>query len=649
VSRPPRHPESDPVGTWLAAENLHLREENDRLREELRLEREQREALLASTSWRLTAPLRFLSARVRRTNDPKTDEGRTILPLSEENYVRWTKLNERAAQARRRVLREIVRHLEDPPTFSLLLRVSDEPEAALDRTIASVRSQSYPHWELCIVDDASRAPHVARALASYATERRVSLVRRVDPNRPEALQDALASASGDFVAVLSPGDTLAIEALAELSCCLRSHPRSVLLYTDEDVAKADGSRRAPRFKPDWDPDLLLAHPYLGRLCAIRRDLAFEVGGFRSGYKGAEEYDLALRLLPHLSPPRVHHVPDVLYHRANEGSTPGAAEACERAAQEALSSYWPGTTSAALPSLPAARRVIWPRRKASVSVIVPTRDRAELLERCARGVLRSPQPDLELLIVDNDSGNPRTLALFEDVQKDERARVIPAPGEFNWSALNNRAARSARGDVLVLLNNDVEIIDEDWLEELVSQAVRPDVGAVGAKLLFADGRVQHAGVWLGPNAFCRHLLRLSPGDDPGYLGQLSLARTLSAVTGACLAVRRATYWEVGGLDERFRVSFNDIDFCLRLRSRGYRVVWTPHVRLFHLESASRGRADQGEQGQLAAAEHRLLRDRWGDALERDPYFNPNLELIGEEVLAIVHPPRYGTERPSDGSP
>jgi GT2 family glycosyltransferase len=269
----------------------------------------------------------------------------------------------------------------------------------------------------------------------------------------------------------------------------------------------------------------------------------------------------------------------------------------------------------------------------VSVIIPTRDRADLLERCVEGLLhRTDYPELEIIAVDNGSKEQRTLQLFEKYA----LHVVPFPDEFNWSAMNNAGARAAAGEVLLFLNNDTDVMEPGWLKELAGHAMRREVGAVGAKLLFADGTVQHAGIWLGPGIFARHLLRLSDDRDEGYLGQLSLTRNLSAVTGACMAMRRQVFDEVGGFDESFPVSYSDIDLCLKLRQRGYRVVWTPHAKLLHLESASRGSGEwrwRKEEADLAR-----FRERWGKEMDEDPFFNPNLELIGEEKLALAFPPR-----------
>ena len=292
--------------------------------------------------------------------------------------------------------------------------------------------------------------------------------------------------------------------------------------------------------------------------------------------------------------------------------------------------------------PHGHRIAWsiPSPAPLVSVIVPTRDRADLLHRCADGVLhRTAYPAIELLVVDNDSAEPATHATLQSLAEDTRVRVLRHPGPFNYAALNNRAVREARGEVVVLLNNDTDVQVSGWLRELVGHALRPEVGAVGAMLRYADRSVQHAGIVLAPGAHAAHMLRTAAPDDTGYLGRAALARNFLAVTAACLAMRRAVYLEAGGMDaENLPIAFNDVDLCLRLRELGYRVVWTPHADLLHLESQSRGRptstdARAREQGEVA-----FLRRSWRHLFDRDPYLNANLICLWDTPLQLCPPRR-----------
>jgi GT2 family glycosyltransferase len=505
-----------------------------------------------------------------------------------------------------------------------------------------------------MVHDGAQASDLGRLLADIAgRDPRVRTARLDGGDRATARNAAIDLATGEFVTFVRIGDLLSERALYEMAVELGKTPLPDLVYTDEDCIDGSGRRCDVRFKPDWDPDLVLAENYVGSLAVYRRSLIDAVGRCRQGFDGAEDHDLVLRVTAMTTPDRVHHVPAVLYHRRIADVDPGrealaavetftATIASRRAVREHLDAR--GNTGAKLepaPLAPSCNRVVWPLPLPPplVSVIVPTRDRAELLQQCAEGVLhRTDYAGLELLVVDNGSREPATYALFDRLRNDhaDRVRIIPHPGPFNFAALNNAAAEQAQGEVLLLLNNDVHVVGSGWMREMVSQAMRPDVGAVGAKLLYVDERLQHAGVVLGPAGEVTHLLRLSRRDDPGYGNQLALARTLSAVTGACLAIRKSVFIEVGGLDEaNLHVAFNDIDLCLRLGDFGYRVVWTPDAELFHLESASRG-CDAGEPRFVREWRHMLR--TWGSLLENgDPFHNPNM-LFGWDRTEISSFPR-----------
>jgi O-antigen biosynthesis protein len=394
-----------------------------------------------------------------------------------------------------------------------------------------------------------------------------------------ATNAALNLAQGEFVAFLRAGDILPEHALYEVALALGGVERIDILYTDHDQVNADGQRCNPWFKPGWDPDLLLAQDYISDLAVYRRALVEAVGLLRPEFAEAEFYDLALRTTAASRPDRVHHISAVLYHRRSEKQATRSERAlpalrsirsARRAVREHLDAR--GNRKALLgpaPQAPSAHRVIWPIPEPAplVSVIIPTRDQSDHLEQCVEGVLhRTDYSNIELLIVDNGSSEPAMVALLDRLLREERrVRILRLPGPFNYSVLNNAAARMASGEVLLLLNNDMDVIEAGWLREMVSHALRPDVGIVGAKLLYTDETIQHGGVVLGPRGQITHLHRFAGRNDPGYRGQLSLARTLSAVTGACAAIRRAVFFEVGGFDEiNFQVGFNDIDLCLRLR-------------------------------------------------------------------------------------
>ena len=540
------------------------------------------------------------------------------------------------------------RELQNPPLISILLPVYNTPERWLRRCIESVLAQANPHWELCIADDASPAPHVQAVLQEYASrDQRIRVSRREQNGHISAASNtALDMATGEFVALLDHDDELRPHALLEMAQTIAKDPSLAFLYSDEDKIDAQGNRSQPYFKPDWNPDLLLSQNYLCHFSAIRTSLVREVGGFRAGFEGSQDHDLFLRCTEHLEACQIHHIPKVLYHwRAIPGST-----ALERQAKDYASSAGLKAVSehilrshaaASVQELPHGHyRVTWslPEPSPKVSIIVPTRDRLPLLQACVDSVLaRTDYPDYQIVVVDNQSIEPSTLAYLAQIQAHPVVRVLRYDQPFNYSAINNWAVSQCNGTVLCLLNNDIEAIDAGWLTEMVSHACRPGVGAVGAMLYYPDRTIQHAGVILGIGGVANHAYAGRPAGYPGHGARALVVQNLSAVTGACLVVRRDAYEAVGGLDEHLKVAFNDIDFCLRLGRAGYRNVWTPFAELIHHESASRGNDDTPERRTRFVAEVDYMLQRWGKEIRRDPAYNPNLSLQGVNA-ELSFPPR-----------
>src|SRR5271165_4457709 len=571
-------------------------------------------------------------------------------------YSRWIALNDTISDSDRGAIRAHIAGLPFRPLISVMMPIGKTSQTALRESFYSVITQLYPNWELCIAIDAITEPLWTAILRDRATnDPRIRVVRLGSiESTASATNAALDLARGEFVAFLRMGDLLPEHALYEVAIEVAANSFANVIYTDNDQINAAGQRVNPWFKPGWDPDLLLAQHYIGDLAVYRRTLIEEIGFLRPGFEGAEFHDLALRATVATTPDRVRHIPAILYHRRDENKaihsenafgSLRAIDASHRAVRDHLDSR--GDKEAVLkpaPQIPSAIRVKWPLPEPPplVSVIIPTRDRAELLAHCVEGVLhRTDYSNLELLIVDNGSVEPATQKLFDQLaREDSRVRILRHPGPFNYSALNNAAAREANGEILLLLNNDIDVIEPGWLRELVSQALRPDVGIVGAKLLYANEQVQHAGMVVGPEGMVVHLYRYAGRDDLGHGGQLALPRTLLAVTGACVAIRRAVFFEVGGLDEiNLPVVFNDVDLCLRLGDHGYRVVWTPFAELFHLECASRGAdSDDPAKRERADREWRHMCQTWGSLLETaDPFHNPNL-LFHSDYHEIPSTPR-----------
>ena len=554
-------------------------------------------------------------------------------------YQEWAHRHDVTDYDRRAILNHIQR-LDCLPLFSLVLLPRPDgilsPSAAL---MNAIFSQLYPQWELWTAtgSQAVRSTGDARIRMIPGSE-------RLDADPAKTFNAALSASEGDFLLPILPEVELSETALYELAVAVAQKTNGDVFYTDEDCFDRKGVRGMPRFKTGWDPELALGRDSIGMLVAYRKDLLDEIDGMApSSSVDLALYELSLRATSNARSGGIHHIPAVLCHRRpNQASPPGKhAEEARETVRGWLISNNIAAKVVPAPLNPAWNRIIRevPEPLPMVSVIVPTRDRSDLLKRCADGVLfRTNYPALELIIVDNGSREPATIDLLGELSADPRVRIISSPGIFNYPALNNAAAREAAGDILLLLNNDIDVIEPDWLRELVSHAVRPEVGAVGAKLLYADRRVQHAGVAMGPDMALVHKLRLADRHDIGPFGELALTREVSAVTGACMAVRRAVYFEVGGLDENLRVAFNDIDLCLRIGNHGYRIVWTPFAELFHLESASRGYDQESpEKLELAERESRYFSRYWKSVLDDDPFHNPNI-IYRWESTTLAETPR-----------
>ncbi|HEX8166483.1 MAG TPA: glycosyltransferase family 2 protein [Beijerinckiaceae bacterium] len=524
------------------------------------------------------------------------------------------------------------------PSFAVFLPLDGFDPAKLDRTIASLEAQLHDAWELHLVAGADLKPWLGDlAAAGPERDRRIRVSVGQPGDEPATgLNDALARAGGDWALTLRPGDVLRPHALAELGLAAAAEPAAELVYSDEDRLDAEGGRHAPAFKPDWSPDLLRSWNYLGRLTAWRTGHLRRLGGWREGFGPARDHDLNLRATEALPPERIRHVAKVLVHVADGAPDPSgapdeAAAASARAVAEHLARTGRPARVEPVPGRSVLRlRYALPPPPPLVSIVIPTRDRLALLRGCMESILdKTTYPAFEVVVVDNASREPETLAWFGKIAADGRVRILPYPGPFNFSAINNFAVAQARGDVIALVNNDIEVVAPDWLDEMAGHALRPEIGCVGAKLLYPDGTVQHAGVVLGLGGLAGHAHKGLGRTEPGYAGRAIAACNVSAVTAACLVVRRAVYDEVGGLDEELAVAFNDVDFCLKVLGKGYFNLWTPFAELYHHESASRGAETSRTQAERFAAEIQVMKRRWGPALHRDPYYSAQLTVLRED--------------------
>lgn len=526
------------------------------------------------------------------------------------------------------------------PAFSVVLTGAGDV-ANMMHSVNSIRRQTYRNWECIICVPPADPEYHASVSGLCAADTRI---KSLDCAPNEAMwktaNDGGAKATGDYLLWLREGDLLSEDTCFELAKRLQEDAPA-LIYFDEDRFERQSGRpkyTAPVLKTAFDHDHLLACNYIENAFACRRSAFEELGGFRGDFEGAHEYDLLLRAVEASGLGGAAHLSKILYHRrdvageAGEGEAAAAAVACVNAHLARIGANAAAEAHAdpfGVPR-PKSQRIVWrlPAPAPKVSIVIPTRDRADLLKPCVESIFRSqesyPLP-FEIVVMDNDSCEPETTAVFEQVIRNS-GRVIASPGPFNWSAINNRAAAEATGDILLFLNNDTRVLSSDWVRELASIASRPEVGAVGARLLYEDGTIQHAGVVLGGRAV--HEATGQRPADGGYLGRTALQRNVSAVTGACLATRRQLFLDLGGFDElNLKVAFNDVDYCLKVRAAGLSVIYTPFATLYHLESKSRGLDDDFSKRLRTQNEVRVMRSRWGAAMEHDPFYNTRFNRTG----------------------
>jgi glycosyltransferase involved in cell wall biosynthesis len=564
------------------------------------------------------------------------------------NYRAWVRLYDRLTPADRDAIRAHLAQFRHQPLFSVLLPVYNPNPKWLERALESVREQIYSNWELCVVDDASTDPRIWKLIEGYAArDSRIKILKRAQNGHICATSnDALGMATGEFVALLDHDDELAPTALYFVALELNRDPQVQLLYSDEDKLDRHGHRCDPYFKPDWNPDLFTSQNYVSHLGIYRTELVRAAGGFRLGFEGSQDYDLTLRCVERIEASQIRHIPRVLYHwRIAEQSTatfaaakPYAHEAAIRAMQEHLDRRAIDATAG--PDYGDYLRVKYSRTNDAplVSLIVPTRDRASFLRPCLESILaKTEYPNYEIVVVDNDSSEAETLDYLASLQANERVLICRMPGAFNYSKLNNFGVDQARGSLIALLNNDLEVMNGDWLDEMVSHGLRPEIGAVGSRLWYPDKTMQHGGVILGAGGIAGHA-HAGLRNEHGYFARAHLTQNFSAVTAACMLVKKDLYLQLGGLDEQnLAVAFNDVDFCLRLQEKGFRILWTPHAELYHHESASRGFEDTASKQKRFLAEVEYMNRKWGPALQSDPCYNPNLSL-GEKLFTLAFPPR-----------
>lgn len=591
--------------------------------------RAERDALRDSLEYRfgrkIVLPFRKIARRIFGGKNAAVSDGSAAgESKAAPSYHQWLLAQRPSAEALGAMRREAAQ-FSAQPLISILTPVFDTPLTMLEEAVESVRAQVYENWELLLVDDASTDARIAPALAAFSKkDARIKTTRLAQNSGIAAASNAaLALARGEWIGLLDHDDFLEPDALFSVVKQLFADPKADLVYSDEDKIDETGLFQKPFFKPGWSPEALLSNNYICHFTILRRALMEEIGGFRAGFDGAQDYDLFLRATERAR--RILHVPRVLYHwRISSHSTsssaaqkPEAIENGARALSEALARR--GIRASVEQTGKGARYRV--RREIAepkkIAILIPTKDRADLLSRCVESIVeKTDYPGYEIVIIDNGSAEPETARFFKNLPP--RARVLRYPGPFNFSAINNFAVRQTDAPWILFLNNDTEVLHADWLSAMAGHVQRPEVGAVGAKLIFPDGTVQHAGVVLAEKNLATHAFLGAPAESFENGGQLQMARNYSAVTAACMMTRRDVFEQMGGFDEKaLAVAYNDVDYCLRLRAAGYEIIYTPFAQLRHYESASRG------YDRANPAESRLMRERWAEVIAHDPFHNENL--------------------------
>lgn len=556
---------------------------------------------------------------------------------SVQDYQVWISKNENWDVE---AIQKEIQNFKYQPKISILMPVYNVEQNWLEKCIQSVQNQFYPNWELCMADDCSTDESVRPTLEKYAkSDERIKVVFRSENGHiSRATNSALEIATGEFVALLDNDDELAPIAFYEVVKALNENPELDLIYSDEDKIDMQGNRFDPAFKPDWSPDLLLGTNYISHLGVYRRSIMNEIGGFRPGFEGSQDYDLVLRFTEKTTAQRIHHIPKVLYYwrilptsTAADQSTKGYAfEAGLKAVQEALVRRGIKGTAhhAAGNGLYDVEYEVLSTDL--VSIIIPTRDGYDDMLRCLNSIVaKTSYPNYEIIVADNGSTDERMEKLYAKFkgQLGERFRVESIDIPFNYSRINNLAAQKAKGKYLLFLNNDTEVITPGWITKMVSFAQFERIGMVGAKLYYPNQTIQHAGVIVGLGGAAGHCHHTYPKGDFGYFGKLEINVNYLAVTAACCMIRKADFEQLGGFEEKLTVAFNDVDLCLREYEAGHDNVWLHGVELYHYESQTRGYENTPEKKARFDQETKFMEDRWGKYIANDPFYNPNLSRVG----------------------
>ncbi len=641
-------------------ERDELKRKNERLQE-------QYDVISNSTVWRVSKPMRstmdFFKSKVIhggpiklvrkffsyvRTSGFRGAIYKTKVYLKTRKRSRIRRNIDLSRISDERRVRETETVFERDVCFSILVPLYNTPINFLDEMISSVVGQTYGGWELCLADgsDAEHGQVGEQCLAWAEKDPRIKY-KKLEKNLgiSENTNACIDMATGNYIALFDHDDILHPSVLYEMMCAI-CETGADYLYTDEATFESPDIRKiiTAHYKPDFAIDNLRANNYICHFSAFSREVLEKAGRFRSEYDGSQDHDMILRLTANAN--KIVHIPKLLYFWRSHpmsvamdiNSKTYAIEAGKKAVKESLriqNCEVDVDSSRAFPTIYRLRYSL--RSKDLVSIIIPTKDHVKTLKKCINSILeRTAYPNYEILIVDNGSTDRSVKDYYESIQDYPNIRILSYDHPFNYSAINNYAAAEAKGEYLILLNNDIQIITRRWIEELMMYAQREDVGAVGAMLYYPDNTIQHAGIILklGAHRIAGHAFHQWPRNTVGYMGRLCYAQNYSAVTAACMMVKKSAYLEVGGLDESFPVAFNDVDFCLRLRESGRLNVWTPYAEAYHYESKTRGKDDSSSNVDRFENDCQRFRERWKEVLEAgDPYYNPNFSLDTASFDAI----------------
>lgn len=557
-----------------------------------------------------------------------------LLERFEEREVEYQEWYEKNKPSEEELVRQRKKKWKDPVVISVLVPAYRTPEVFLKQMMESVLLQTYPYLELCIADGSGTDDSVEKVVKEYQKKDPRVRYRRLEKNEGIAgnTNAAIEMASGEYLALFDHDDLLSPNALFEVASAIEKEKADVI-YTDEDKVTSDLKEHfQPHFKPDFNPDLLCANNYICHLFVVKRSLALKLGGQDPAYDGAQDYDFIFRCTENAE--KIVHVAKILYHwRVHQASTADnpssklyAFDAGKRAIEAHLARIGAKAEVSHTKDLGFYRVKYQVQGNPMVSIVIPNKDEKETLKKCLESIWKKTSySNYEIILVENNSTTQEIRDYYKELDGKERVRVVYWEKEFNYSAINNFGISYAKGEYILCLNNDITVISPDWLEELLANCQRPEVGIVGARLYYPDNTIQHAGIVLGMGGCAGSLFVGLARSRGGYLHKAALQQDLSAVTAACFMVKKEVFEKVGGFEEKLAVAFNDVDFCLKVRHAGYLVVYDPYAELYHHESKTRGYENTEAKKRRFQEEIEYMRCHWMPDILRDPYYNENLSL------------------------